>query len=436
MGISYLIAGLTFFFLPNISIIDLLPDFIGCILIIKGLGKLSDLTPLLMNAKLAFIKAMYVNIAKFVLMFSVPYFGNTNDMFLLIFSFVFLVLDLIYVFPAFKKLLDGFVYLGNRTNASVLYKNQSELSTLTTIFLFVKSSLPVLADLSYISKPEYSNNISSGNEFYLSNYRLLLVSVNILVTSIVGVVWLVYAVNYFKSIKKDKALIEYLKNEYKTKVLTNTGLFIRRNIKSAFIFILVGGFLMFDLLVDSVNILPDFLGGLFILLAALTLKKHCKTRTLFVTSLFFTIVAIVSWGTLSYFAAKFPAVYIWNNFEAYELFIVVNITNAIKYIFCIGVFIAIYGLIKSIILNYAGASVEELKTVSKLVDEQQKVFSKQNIICLAIGILCCLSGILRMVLLYDFPTFMFIDYALNIIWYIYISKFLFSINDAVEYKYL
>ena len=436
MGISYLIAGLIFFFLPNFSIIDLLPDFIGCILIIKGLGKLSDLTPLLMNAKLAFIKAMYVNIAKFILMFSVPYFGNTNDMFLLIFSFVFLVLDLIYVFPAFKMLLDGFVYLGNRTNAPVLYKNQSELSTLTTIFLIVKSSLPVLADLSYISKPEYSNNVTSGNEFYLSNYRLLLVSVNLLITSIIGIIWLVYAINYFKDIKNDRNLIEQLDEQYNTTVLTNTGLFIRRNIKTAFIFILVGGVLMFDLLVDYVNILPDFVGGVLIVLAALKLRKQCKTNTLLITSSIFTVTSIISWSILAYFAAKFPAVYIWNNFEAYELFIIVNIANVIKYISCIPVFISLFCIIKDIILNYTGTSITELKTAPKFVDEQQRLFTKQNTICLIFGILGCVSGVVRLALLYDFPTYMIVDYALNIIGYIYLSKLLFTINDAVEYKYL
>ncbi|MBE6718031.1 MAG: hypothetical protein E7574_02080 [Ruminococcaceae bacterium] len=436
MGISYLIAGFVFFFLPNLSIIDLMPDFIGCILIMRGLYKLADLTPGLMIAKNAFKKALYVYLAKFVLMFTAPYFGNTNGSFLTIFSFVFFVLELIYVLPAFKALLDGFLYLGNRTESSVLFLNQSEFSTLTSIFIFVKSALPLLADFSYISTPEYSNNVTSGRGFYLSDYRTLLVVINLLVTGIIGVVWLYYALRYFKGIKNDTKLISHLDEQYRTTVLPNEGLFIRRSVSLASSFLMISGIFAFDVFVDSVNILPDFLSGLFIVFISIFLKKYCNTKLLLITSVIYTVFSAISWGTLCYFAVKFPAVYIWNNFEAYELFMIHTVANAIKYISCIIVFVALFKTLKEIIIKHSGTSINELKSISRFNSQMQKYMIKLNNICLILGIICCVSGIIRIVLLYDFAQFMLFDYAFNFIWYIYLSKLLTSINETVEYKYL
>ena len=91
MRIKYILLGFLFFFLPNFNIVDILPDFIGCLLIIYGLGKISDLSPVLNDAKNAFKNLLYIYIAKFVLMFFVPYFGNTDGGYLLIFSFTFLL---------------------------------------------------------------------------------------------------------------------------------------------------------------------------------------------------------------------------------------------------------------------------------------------------------------------------------------------------------
>ena len=78
MGLNYLITGLLFFFLPNLSIIDIFPDFVGCLLVIKGINKISDLTPGISDAKRSFVSVLYLNIVKFILMFTVPFFSKTD----------------------------------------------------------------------------------------------------------------------------------------------------------------------------------------------------------------------------------------------------------------------------------------------------------------------------------------------------------------------
>ena len=43
MGFKLILAGLVFFFNPCINLVDIFPDFIGCILISAGLYKLADM---------------------------------------------------------------------------------------------------------------------------------------------------------------------------------------------------------------------------------------------------------------------------------------------------------------------------------------------------------------------------------------------------------
>ncbi len=438
MGLSYIIAGFIFFFLPNFSIIDILPDFLGCILIIIGLNKLADLTPGLYDARKAFKKVLYIHIVKFFLMFTVPFFGNQNggEGYVLIFSFTFAVLDFLYTLPAFKALLNGFVYLGDRTNASILFKNQSEFSTLTTAFIIVKATLAFLPDLSFISNPDSSNVVSLTGGFYLSNYKSLLVGANFLITGLLGIIWLVYAVKYFNGIKNDKNLMTSLVNRYNTEILPQEGLFIRRAIKLSFTFIMIGGFLMTDYLIDLVNVIPDFFGAMFFLFAALVLKKHNKVKSLMIVSSIYLVTTILSWSFLCVFAIKFPSVNIWTNIEAYNSFSYVSALNTIKYVVQIVLTYSLFDSLRKVINLHTGSCVNELNSISLARKQQQDNLKKNNILVFVLGIISCISSIIRTFTLFNYPSFGVIDFLISIVYAVYLMKLLTNINDAVEYRYL
>lgn len=436
MGLNYLIAGFVFFFLPNLSIIDILPDFIGCICIIKGLEKLSDLTPGLADAKKSFFKVLYIHLIKFLLMFTVPFFGNSDGGYILIFSFTFLVLDLIYTLPSFKRLLDGFVYLGDRTNSSVLFENQSEFSTLTSVFLISKSVLAMIPDLSYVSNPDSSNVVTLSGAFYISTYKTLLVGVNFLVTGIIGIVWLYYAFRYFSNIRKDKELMGALTNQYKTEILPNKGLFIRRNVKNAFVFLAVGGLLTFDLIIDCVNVIPDVLEALFYVFAALILKKYTDSRKFIYSSIVLFGVSVASWVLLAKYAIDFPEVSILINMEAYSYYIFVIVANILKYTVQIFVFWTLFKILDSLINEHTGSPVNELESISNFRSDQQNLLKRNNMVVWSLGIICSVSGVARISLLFHLPSYGVFDFIINLVYVINLVKLLSESYEAVEYKYL
>ena len=111
MKIGYMIVGCIFLFNPFINIIDVLPDFIGYLFIMRALSELSDLERNIRNARARFKSAMWVSLVKCALVFASMIFDST---WYLILTFSFGILESMYLIPAFIDLFYGISYLEGR----------------------------------------------------------------------------------------------------------------------------------------------------------------------------------------------------------------------------------------------------------------------------------------------------------------------------------
>lgn len=111
MNIGYLIAGCVFLLNPTVNLIDVLPDVVGYLLILKGIDKLSDLDGKLYSAKKKLKAAAWIAAVKFLVMFLTPVMDST---WYLLFAFCFGILEMIYGIPAFVELFGGISYLEMR----------------------------------------------------------------------------------------------------------------------------------------------------------------------------------------------------------------------------------------------------------------------------------------------------------------------------------
>jgi hypothetical protein len=106
LGLGYIIASFFFLFNPDITVIDVLPDALGYLLICAGLTQLSFINPSLEEAVEKFKKMIFVSLGKFAAVLLL--FGLFNERErpygFLLFTFSFLVLDLIFLLPAVKSL--------------------------------------------------------------------------------------------------------------------------------------------------------------------------------------------------------------------------------------------------------------------------------------------------------------------------------------------
>ena len=111
MNIGYIMAGCLFLFNPTVNLIDVLPDVIGYLLILKGLYKLADLNGKIKAARQKFKAAVWIASGELLVMLAASVLEAT---WYLVFSFVFCVLKLIYLIPAFVNLFEGISYLEMR----------------------------------------------------------------------------------------------------------------------------------------------------------------------------------------------------------------------------------------------------------------------------------------------------------------------------------
>lgn len=123
MKLGYMIVGCIFLCNPFINIIDILPDFIGYLFILKALSELSDLERNIGSARKKFKAAMWVSLVKCLLVFASMIFDST---WYLILTFTFGILECMYLIPGFIDLFYGISYLeGRYTN----HKSRFEAKT-------------------------------------------------------------------------------------------------------------------------------------------------------------------------------------------------------------------------------------------------------------------------------------------------------------------
>ena len=101
-------AGLVFFFNPYFACLDVLPDFIGAILICLGLSGPSVFNDNAKDARAAFFKLIFVDVVKNIcLMISLGAGTTEQPTALLLISFSAAVLGLFFLIPAMIKLCDA-----------------------------------------------------------------------------------------------------------------------------------------------------------------------------------------------------------------------------------------------------------------------------------------------------------------------------------------
>lgn len=292
MKLGYMIVGCIFLFNPFINIIDILPDFIGYLFILRALFELSDLERNILSARKKFKAAMWVSLVKALLVFASMIFDST---WYLILTFTFGILECMYLIPGFIDLFYGISYLEARyTNHKSRFEakpkyggtfDKTEFADGTAYFeLFTEKSeeiLPLfeesvrfgdhtetvrLADAGFASKfrekiiyfyesaearimsvififvrsaaaclPELTAIAETGTGYVESNpindysaMRWLLIFLLAIFALIVGIVWLVRMIRYFNTFRKDTEFLSALKQKYDAEILPNKGLWVKR----------------------------------------------------------------------------------------------------------------------------------------------------------------------------------------------------------------
>ena len=282
------LIGFFFLFDPYVSVVDVLPDFIGYALISVGLSRLRDINERMGEARRWMVRLMLLSLVRVVslaLVFSMAQAELATA--LLLAGFALAVLDCVALVPAFRNLTNGWTYIGSRMDGVAILSEQKtrkgfwrpsrnvteKLGRDTVAFLLLREALAVLPEFAALASVREEGYVGMNWYEYIALFR----EVAVLISAVLGVIWIIKVIRYAMLIKRDTAFWTTLRATCEERERSAPHLAACRRIYTGTFCLALGAVTTVDFHVDGFDILPGFVGaGLF--LVGTFLLRPCVKR--------------------------------------------------------------------------------------------------------------------------------------------------------------
>ena len=358
--------GLCFFFNPTFAAIDVLPDFIGCLIIAAGLLRAALLNAELKKAQLGFLKMALVDGIKNIALMGALGTGSAADQptLILITAFASSTVGLIFGIMAVRALFDGLFSLACTYDQVELYGNvfggasaTERIEKWTTIFLIVREAICLLPEFAALSTS--TGSFSNSPLRHLYDYITLLRSVAVIVAGVVGIVWLVNLLIYYAKLRRASGLFEGLGERYALYCEEHPGLFVERRHGLALLILAVGSVFLVDFYLDFKNVIPDAVAGVLMLIGALIPAvgwKH-RMRTA-VTAGVYTVLSVISTRFAFDFVSRYSADEIARDEAAGRAYLAMWVTSLAEFLAFLLLLVFLLLLLREVVREWAGYRAE------------------------------------------------------------------------------
>lgn len=383
---GYFAIAAVFLWNPMMGTIDVLPDFIGYLLICSALTGLSEINDHFAEALSGFRKLVYVSLLKFALSSFIVFKNySSEDTFTLLYLFVCAVLTVVFAMSALTALKKGFQYLPMYAKSKVIDKplfkgakatKNDFVYAVTMIFMFAHSIITVFPEFfSLFKKDEYGNvnyDMLTAHSFLrgIAFYTVLAL----------GIIWLVTVSTYFVKVRGDREFVSAISARYNERIYANESTVIRRSIKKGLGFLSISFVFALDVFVDGLNVLPSFLGAIFMIMALVSLKKYI---TGYKSKMALSVIALASglakWIIENSFNSKYSYLQIEYYDKVRDLYITLSAVNLADTVIQLLLVISAVAALKEIIEHHTGFSVKsgkEFYTDPKIVELHGEINKK------------------------------------------------------------
>ena len=431
-----MIIGLCFFANPMIALLDILPDFIGCLLIMLALSKFTSVSGDLENAYNYFKYMAFVSVARIVLFIMNPGF---DDIMLLTMTLAFGVIEFVCAFLAVPSLYDGLSQMSIKYGEGT--REMPEFRPICLAFFGVRAFGAIL--------PHITSILTGGDDELITNeamatasYTALLTLVNIVLTVIVAVFFIIAVVTFIGRVARDKAMRTAIYSEIEDKNSKDPEFFIRRQLERALKLLGISFIFLIDIFGDGINYIPDLFFGLLAMWAIFKMRGQLEnTKGMLISGGVYTVFA-----TVNYF--------VYNDFMERRFFVQFTriITEHIgDYIFAVAfslietvaliVFISkLAKHLKPIAVEYSIPEVpKEFARLSSELEEtsmlQLRALKRLRLFGMLIALLgTALTAVLHLTAYYDIPYWM-IHTGINALFFIYAYVLCYRFRQGVLKRY-
>lgn len=460
MGLQYLIIGCFFLLNPYFSIIDIIPDFIGCIFLLKGLSKASKISESFADANRQFRLLLIVTLGR---IFTIPLMANTDELWSLIIALCFGLGEAYLSIRGFLGIYDGLTYTAHSPE-SALFTKWKETRQFTVFFLIAKQVLCILPELSLLSDSDYGVVTPEGVQS-VANYRLIFTVLSMLAVLCIGIAWFVQIRSYLRRVMQDQPYQDHLCALYAERFTNVSSVFVSANLRTAMTLLMVATIFSLELIFDGVNYLPHLISCIFFGIAAYKLANlpGADLPSAKKTALFAMLYGVLSIPRFIYsiiFSNQIFGEYLNSTQEGLEyayteilqeyllrdldvidgLYTQIGMA-AIEMALMILLLRSLYQMLKETAQKHTRLSIPEppvpegLEHYPRPKDEFAVSFGRMRIISLALGIATAISMVIATAAPAVFPSYWLIDAILRITWvftaYLLISK----LRDEIESHY-
>ena len=284
LGIGLMAIGLFFLVNPTVSIVDIIPDFIGYMLLAAGVDMLGDMEDHFASARKSFVLLAVISGLKTLCCAILPFIDGT---FVILLAFVFAVGEAVLFIPAVTNLIGGFRYYGLRYEADSCYgyalkkkngKRRSSGAVLTfAIIAFIVRAVgyvvPELPAMFANSQLGIINAYEIDWTVYIPVFYVLFG----IVSFAVSLPQAIQFRRYIKGIEKDEKLISTLEAMYEEHIAPDKGHFAEKKTAAVWVLTVIAAVFCFNIYLDYVNWLPGGVAGIFFAVAALNMKSFSKS---------------------------------------------------------------------------------------------------------------------------------------------------------------
>ncbi len=325
---KYFVLAAIFLFNPIISVIDILPDFLGYYFLMRAFTPTSYIFDNASDAHGAIKRMLTISAIKF---FSIFLLFVTDTTMALVLSFTFAILEIMYGIGTFTKIFDSTSYMRLRYDDTVSTAKAEKIKVFSIVFLIAKVVLASLPDFTALTTGNSSLKVD------LTRFRPILFMASALIALVIGIIWFVKFTGFFKEILSD-TLVSKIETEYNEQRLSRPGVFSAKDFMFALKLMTIGVYFTFDLNIDNVNYILDGIFTVFCILAIRFLVKNGyipmgkQEKNMYALCICHGALSLAEVISVSMFFEKNDPYYVYRKTEVFLKFLpipLINIAEAI-----------------------------------------------------------------------------------------------------------
>lgn len=455
-----LAVAFVFLFNPNVGLVDFLPDFIGYMFLCDALKHVAFIDEHISEGRALMRRMVLITLGRFAALFVtfglIPYSDRSTSM--LLFSFVFDLAELCTVIPALLKLSDGMLYLAERHGGEMAYyipqrrrraqhgrKNITQrLLSASITFAVVKALCGTVPELASLSGQGYDE---SHWDDFLGLFRTL----GFTVALIFGIVFLCRGIRYIRRLRGDKCFYTDLWTAYDAVMAEHPDYLARRAVLSSFVYFGVGAAMSPDFSLDglstagggvlgSVNIIPDVLSAVCILIGLMTLKKYITNWKIpTVIASIYTVVTTAYTVLQYYFAANYYVEAIGIDPQTHSFYMLVCSLAVCCSVLLVALTVAFMCCtMKEIICSHTGFSLTTHDTYDprEKLKELHRELQLRTVPIICVGAVASVLEAMSVCLIDKIDFLWIIAFVFDIVYAVMFIKLLDEIRTQIDYKYM